>query len=254
LNRTSRIDRWRDLERAVVGCERCPRLIDHCRTVARVRRRAYRDQEYWGRPVPGFGDPNARILMLGLAPAAHGANRTGRMFTGDRSGDWLYGSLHRVGSSSQPRSVSRDDGLRLCGVFVSATCRCAPPGNKPTSEEMANCVAYLDREFELLEGLRVVVALGKIAWDAALRRVQRVAPDDLPRPKPRFSHGAECRLPFRVEEPSIWLLGSYHPSQQNTQTGRLTRAMFDRAMKRAATLAQSEPGRPSRVVSVQEEC
>ena len=176
--------------------------------------------------------------MLGLAPAAHGANRTGRMFTGDRSGDWLYGALQRVGMSNQARSVGLDDGLELRGVFISATCRCAPPANKPTNEEMANCVPYLDREFELLGSLRVVVALGKIAWDAALRRVQRLAPDGLPRPKPRFSHGGECRLPFRAQEPPIWLLGSYHPSQQNTQTGRLTRAMFDRAMKRAATLAQ----------------
>jgi len=232
-----RNDRWQRLERSVVSCKRCPRLIDHCREVARTRRRAYRDQVYWGRPVPGFGDRQARILMLGLAPAAHGANRTGRMFTGDRSGDWLYGALHRVGLASQTLSVGRDDGLELRGVYISATCRCAPPANKPTPEEEANCVSYLDREFELLDRLGVVVALGKIAWDAALRRVRRVAPEGLPRPKPRFSHGAECRLPFRADDEPIWLLGSYHPSQQNTQTGRLTRPMFDRAMKRAVTLA-----------------
>lgn len=210
--------------------------MDHCREVARTRRRAYRDQVYWGKPVPGFGDRQARILLLGLAPAAHGANRTGRMFTGDRSGDWLYGALHRAGLSNRPRSDGRDDGLELRGAFISATCRCAPPANKPSTDEMTHCESYLDREFELLAGLRVVVALGKIAWDASLRRVQRIAPGDLPRPKPRFSHGAECRLPFREDGAPIWLLGSYHPSQQNTQTGRLTRKMFDSAMERAVLL------------------
>jgi uracil-DNA glycosylase family 4 len=158
------------------------------------------------------------------------------MFTGDRSGDWLYGALHRAELSNRPRSDGRDDGLELRGAFVSATCRCAPPDNKPSIDEMANCESYLDREFELLAGLRVVVALGKIAWDASLRRVQRIAPGDLPRPKPRFSHGAECRLPFREDGASIWLLGSYHPSQQNTQTGRLTREMFDSAIERAVLL------------------
>jgi uracil-DNA glycosylase family 4 len=158
------------------------------------------------------------------------------MFTGDRSGDWLYGALHRVGLSNRSRSESRDDGLKLRGAYISATCRCAPPANKPSTDEMVNCEPYLDREFELLSGLRVVVALGKIAWDAALRRVQRVAPGSLPRPRPRFSHGAECRLPFRGSGSSIWMLGSYHPSQQNTHTGRLTREMFDGAMERAVDL------------------
>lgn len=237
MTRILRIDGWQRLETSIVSCERCPRLVDHCREVARTRRRAYREQVYWGKPVPGFGDRQARILLLGLAPAAHGANRTGRMFTGDRSGDWLYGALHRAGLSNRPRSDGRDDGLELRGAFISATCRCAPPANKPSTDEMANCESYLDREFELLAGLRVVVALGKIAWDASLRRVQRIRPGDLPRPKPRFSHGAECRLPFREDGPSIWLLGSYHPSQQNTQTGRLTREMFDSAMERAVRLA-----------------
>lgn len=236
MTRSSRLDGWRRLESSIVSCERCPRLVGHCQEVARTRRRAFRNQVYWGKPVPGFGDRQARILLLGLAPAAHGANRTGRMFTGDRSGDWLYGALHRAGLSNRPRSDGRDDGLELRGAFISATCRCAPPDNKPSTDEMANCESYLDREFELLAGLRVVVALGKIAWDASLRRVQRIAPRDLPRPKPRFAHGAECRLPFREDGASIWLLGSYHPSQQNTQTGRLTREMFDSAMERAVLL------------------
>ena len=237
MTRSSRLDGWRRLESSIESCERCPRLVDHCREVARTRRRAYRDQVYWGKPVPGFGDRQARILLIGLAPAAHGANRTGRMFTGDRSGDWLYGALHRAGLSNRPRSDGRDDGLELRGAFISATCRCAPPANKPSTDEMANCESYLDREFELLAGLRVVVALGKIAWDASLRRVQRIAPGDLPRPKPRFSDGAECRLPFREDGAPILLLGSYHPSQQNTQTGRLTREMFDSVMERAVRLA-----------------
>jgi uracil-DNA glycosylase family 4 len=237
MTSASEVDRWARLERSVVSCRRCPRLIDHCREVARTRRRAYRDQVYWGRPVPGFGDRRARILMLGLAPAAHGANRTGRMFTGDRSGDWLFAALHRAGLSNQARSVDPDDGLRLRDVYISATCRCAPPANKPTAEEMAACERHLDAELELLDRLRVVVALGKIAWDAALRRVQRVVPDGLPRPRPRFSHGAECSLPFLPDESPVLLLGSYHPSQQNTHTGRLTRPMLDRVMKRAVALA-----------------
>jgi uracil-DNA glycosylase family 4 len=233
---------WSGLERRIVACRRCPRLIEHCREVARVRRRAYRDQRYWGRPVPGFGSRVARILMLGLAPAAHGANRTGRMFTGDRSGDWLYGALHRIGLASQPESTARDDGLRLRDVFISATCRCAPPGNRPTPEEMARCEPFLDRELELLSRLRVTVALGRIAWDAALRRARRIAPRDLPRPRPVFAHGAVARLPLREGRPPIWLLGSYHPSQQNTQTGRLTRTMFDSVLRRAVELAAGRVG------------
>jgi uracil-DNA glycosylase family 4 len=238
LTRAPRSDGWQRLERSIENCERCPRLRDHCREVARTRRRAYRDQVYWGKPVPGFGDHRARILFLGLAPAAHGANRTGRMFTGDRSGEWLYGALHRVGLSGRALSEGRGDGLTLRGAFISATCRCAPPANRPSREEMARCEPYLDREFELLGRLRVVVALGQIAWDAALRRAQRSSTEGLPRPRPRFGHGSTCRLPFREHEPPFWLLGSYHPSQQNTQTGRLTRAMFDRVMRRAVALAE----------------
>ncbi|HKQ62723.1 MAG TPA: uracil-DNA glycosylase family protein, partial [Candidatus Polarisedimenticolaceae bacterium] len=153
---------WAELERAIVGCERCPRLVRHCREVARTRRRAYRDQTYWGRPVPGFGDVRARILLLGLAPAAHGANRTGRMFTGDSSGDWLYAALHRAGLADRPRAESRQDGLTLRGAFINAACRCAPPDNRPLPAELARCARFLDREFELLAELRVTVALGKI--------------------------------------------------------------------------------------------
>lgn len=230
---------WDRLERDVIACERCPRLVAHCREVARVRRRAYRDETYWGRPVPSFGDPGARILMLGLAPAAHGANRTGRMFTGDGSGDWLYAALHRAGLASQARAASRDDGLRLHGVLVTATCRCAPPVNRPRPDEMRACEPFLDREFEMLRALRVAVALGGIAWGAALRRAARVDPQGVPRPRPRFGHGARVCLPLRENGDPVWLLGSYHPSRQNTQTGRLTRPMLDRVIRQAVKLAEN---------------
>lgn len=232
---------WDALEREIVACERCPRLRRHCRLVARERRRAYRDQDYWGRPVPGFGDRRARIVLLGLAPAAHGANRTGRMFTGDRSGDWLYGALHRAGLANRPEAESRDDGLELDGVFITAACRCAPPGNRPTPEELARCAPYLDRELEFLDRLEVAVALGKIAWDAALRRAARVEPGRLPRPRPAFAHGAETPLPLGAGRRPIWLIGSYHPSQQNTQTGRLTRSMLDAVIGKAALRAGRPP-------------
>jgi uracil-DNA glycosylase family 4 len=230
---------WDRLRRRIVGCQLCPRLREHCREVARIRRRAYRDETYWGRPVPGFGDPRARIVLVGLAPAAHGANRTGRMFTGDRSGDWLYGALHRHGAANQPESRDRGDGLELDDVYVTAACRCAPPGNRPLREEMDRCSRFLDREFDLLDRLNVVVALGGIAWDAVLRRSARVAPGAMPRPRPRFGHGATVRLQVRGEAEAVWVLGSYHPSQQNTQTGRLTRPMFDRVLREATGLARS---------------
>jgi uracil-DNA glycosylase family 4 len=229
---------WSRLEREVVACERCPRLVRHCREVARVKRRAYKDETYWGRPVPSFGDRDARIVLLGLAPAAHGANRTGRMFTGDRSGDWLYAALHRAGLANQAEARSADDGLELRDAFITATCRCAPPGNRPTRDEMESCAGYLDRELDLLKRARVVLALGQIAWDAALRRARRIAPGEFPRPKPRFGHAAQAKVVLRDGAAPIWLLGSYHPSQQNTQTGRLTRPMLDKVLRKAVRLAE----------------
>ena len=199
------------LARDVTACERCPRLREHCLEIARVKRRAYRDQEYWGRPVPGFGDPKARLLILGLAPGAHGANRTGRMFTGDRSGEFLFRALHETGFASQAESVSRDDGLYLIDCYITASARCAPPDNKPTPEEVRQCRPYLERELKLLKQTRVVVALGGLAFGNYLAdRGVRL----------KFGHGAEARIDDH------WLIGSYHPSQQNTQTGRLTREML----------------------------
>jgi uracil-DNA glycosylase family 4 len=217
----------RRLNQELVACRRCPRLVEWRERVAREKRAAFRDQTYWGRPVPGFGDPAARLLVLGLAPAAHGGNRTGRIFTGDRSGDWLFGSLHRTGFANQPHSVARDDGLALRDCYVTAPVKCAPPDNKPLPLERANCAPWLDRELELVPTIRVVVALGAYAWDAALRHLGPV------RPKPRFGHGAEAALPGRRT-----LLGSYHVSQQNTNTGRLTEAMLDRVFLRARELVE----------------
>ena len=241
MRRRPQAGAWARLEQSIVACSRCPRLVEHRTDVARVRRRAYRDQVYWGRPVPGFGDRRAPILVLGLAPAAHGANRTGRMFTGDGSGEWLYRALHRAGLSDRAESVSRDDGLRLRGAFISAACRCAPPANRPSAEEFRNCAPFLDREVELLSGIRVVLALGGIAWDTALRLSARVAPESLPRPRPRFGHGARTRLALRASGSPVWLLGCYHPSRQNTQTGRLTRTMLDAAVRRSVRLAGLSP-------------
>jgi uracil-DNA glycosylase family 4 len=199
--------------------------------VARTRRRAYQDEVYWGRPVPGFGDPAARIVLVGLAPGAHGANRTGRMFTGDGSGDFLYAALHRAGLASQPTSRARGDGLALRGAFVTAAARCAPPDNRPVPAELARCAPFLDRELAVLGGARVLVALGAIAWDACLAHLAR-AGATVPRPRPRFAHGAEARL-----SGAPVLLGSYHPSRQNTQTGRLVPAMLDEVLARAVALA-----------------
>jgi len=215
------------VRRAVVACERCPRLRRHCLAVARVKRRAFRDQVYWGRPVPGFGDADARLLIVGLAPAAHGGNRTGRMFTGDASGDWLYEALHRHGFASQARSVSRDDGLSLTDCWVSAAVRCAPPGNRPAPREADACRAYLVAELALLRRVRVIVALGRFAHDAWLAASGWAV--RLPAgARPRFAHGAETRLPD-----GRLFLASYHPSQRNTNTGLLTRPMFHGVFARA---------------------
>lgn len=222
----------RELERIaaeIVGCRSCPRLVEWRERVARDKTARFADQTYWGRPVPGFGDPAAGILVVGLAPAAHGGNRTGRIFTGDRSGDFLFGSLHRVGLSNRPTSVSRDDGLRLIRAYLSAVNRCAPPANKPTPAERDTCLPFLAREIAALEPLRVLVALGAFAWDGALRALSALGHPT--RPRPRFGHAAEASVgPFV-------LLGSYHPSQQNTFTGKLTPQMLDAVFERAAELA-----------------
>jgi uracil-DNA glycosylase family 4 len=219
------------LKREVIACERCPRLREYCARVAAERRRAYRDWDYWGRPVPPFGDPEARLLVIGLAPAAHGGNRTGRVFTGDRSGDFLFRALYETGFASQPESVSRDDGMQLTGAYISAAVRCAPPDNKPTPEEFRNCRPYLERELDLLSHLRVVVALGKLAFDAYLGilRDQGVI-----RTRSAFVF-AHDREHFIAPGLPI-LISSYHPSQQNTSTGRLTAKMLHDVFARARNL------------------
>ena len=212
-----------DIEREVVTCRACPRLVAWREQVARTKRPAFADEEYWARPVPAFGDPQARLVVLGLAPAAHGGNRTGRMFTGDRSGDFLYASLYRTGFANQPTSRHRGDGLALRDCWITAPVRCAPPANKPTPDERDRCVRFMTRELALLP-VRVVVALGAFGWDAALRHFGPV------RPKPRFGHGAEAPVG------DITLLASYHVSQQNTFTGKLTPDMLDAVFHRAAEL------------------
>jgi len=226
------------LLREIIECQRCPRLISYCREVATAKRRAYLDWDYWGRPVPSFGDPSARLLILGLAPGAHGANRTGRMFTGDRSGDFLYRSLHKAGFASQPESRSADDGLELHDAWITASIHCAPPGNKPWPEEFRNCRPYFERELDLLRNVRVVVVLGKIALDTYLSVLK--------------SHGAIARIAdFRFGHDLLYdlepaLLCSYHPSQQNTSTGKLTQEMLDAIFLRAAKIIRSGPVRAVR--------
>jgi uracil-DNA glycosylase family 4 len=219
----------------IVACRRCPRLVRHREAVANRPPRRYVGQTYWARPLPGFGDARARVLIMGLAPAAHGGNRTGRMFTGDRSGDWLYRALHRAGFANQPTSLHRDDGLVLRDAYITAALRCAPPDNKPTPDELARCQPFLLEELRRLDRVAVVVALGKIGWDAYLR-ARRALGAPLPRPLPRFGHGAEARMPDGVV-----LLGSFHPSQQNTFTGRLTRPMLQGVFRRARTLSRGRP-------------
>ncbi len=213
-----------ELNRALVACERCPRLVEYCRRVAREKRRAFRDFDYWGRPVPGLGDPHARVLLVGLAPAAHGANRTGRMFTGDGSGDFLTPALHRAGFANQPASTQVGDGLKLKDLYIVAVAHCAPPSNKPAPQEIANCRPYLVEHLRLLKDLRVIVALGKIAFDGVLRALPE-AGVPIPAPRPAFAHGAEYPVgPYL-------LVATYHPSRQNTQTGRLTKTMLDRIFR-----------------------
>jgi len=220
------------LNARIVACELCPRLRAHCAEVAQKRRRAYSDWEYWGRPVPSFGDPKARVMALGLAPGAHGSNRTGRPFTGDGSGDFLYPVLHEAGFASQAKAISRDDGMKLSGLWITAMARCAPPGNKPTPEELRNCAPWLDQEMSLLTDLRVVVCLGRIAFDGLLGHLMRTGALKT-RAGFAFAHGAEHKLPG-----GLIAIASYHPSLQNTNTGKLTRAMLLKVFKRARTLTE----------------
>jgi len=225
-------DRLEQLHAQVVACTRCPRLRAYCETVAAAKRRAFQHEVYWGKPVPGFGDPAARIWIIGLAPAAHGGNRTGRVFTGDRSGDFLFAALYRSGLANQPTSVRPGDGLELRDCYISATARCAPPANKPLPGEIANCAEYLDREWELLGRKRVLLALGRIAWDAVVALAARNGSIRPPK-RPLFGHGAENPLGG-----GLTLVGSYHVSQQNTFTGKLTPSMFDEVLRRCSELAR----------------
>lgn len=219
-----------ELAREIHSCRRCPRLVDWREARAADPPRRYKGEDYWGRPLSGFGDPDAKVAIVGLAPAANGANRTGRMFTGDRSGDWLYAALHRAGFANQPTSTHRDDGLKLQGAYVTAVVRCAPPANRPTPDERDRCLPYLERELTLLKSCRTIVALGGFAWDGTLRALKALG-NEVPRPRPRFGHGTEAEV-------GEWtLLGCYHPSQQNTFTGRLTEPMLDAVFSQARELA-----------------
>jgi uracil-DNA glycosylase family 4 len=226
------LTRLQALQAGMVECRACPRLVAWREEAARVKVRRFRDWEYWARPLPGFGDPRARLLLMGLAPAAHGGNRTGRMFTGDRSGDFLYAALYRAGFANQPTSVQRGDGLKLTDAFITAPCRCAPPANRPLPVELEKCSVWLDGEISLLPRVRAVLALGGIGWGAALAHFRRRG-YEVPRPRPRFGHGAEARIPG-----GPLLLGSYHVSQQNTNTGKLTPQMMDRVLSRAKELIE----------------
>jgi len=219
-----------ELTAELVGCRRCPRLVEWRERVARAKVARFREETYWGRPVPGFGDPEARVLIVGLAPAAHGGNRTGRVFTGDASGDFLFAAMYEVGLANQPTGRRPDDGLELRRAYIAAAVRCAPPANKPLPSERDNCAPYLARELALLEGIRVIVPLGAYGWGAALRAIAAVSGVD-PRPRPKFGHGAEARIGQYA------IVGSYHPSQQNTFTGRLSREMLVAVLARAQDLA-----------------
>jgi uracil-DNA glycosylase len=233
----SRPPELRALDREIVGCRACPRLVAWREEVAVEKRAAFRDETYWGRPVPSFGDPAARVLVAGLAPAAHGANRTGRVFTGDRSGDFLYASLFRTGFANQPTSVSVDDGLELRDLSITAAVRCAPPANKPTPAERDTCLPYLVRELALFGDVRVIVVLGAFAYDA-VGKVLAASGAPLPTPRPKFSHGVEVPTARAV------VVGCFHPSQQNTFTGKLTEPMIDAVFLRARALAEAVPSRP----------
>lgn len=218
------------LNQEIVGCKKCPRLIAYCQKIGKEKRRAYMDWEYWAKPVPGFGDINAKVLVIALAPGAHGSNRTGRVFTGDGSGNFMYPVLHRTGFASQPEARRRDDGLKLSGAYITAVARCAPPANKPTPQEIANCSRFLDREFEILKKVKVVVALGKIGFDGYLDHLKRRGLIHT-RSAYKFGHGAKYKMPD-----SRWLLASYHPSIQNTNTGKLTEKMFEKVFQEAKKL------------------
>jgi uracil-DNA glycosylase family 4 len=232
---TPRMNSLAALERRIPACRACPRLVSWREEVGRTRRRAYRDWTYWARPVPGFGDPRARLVIVGLAPGAHGGNRTGRAFTGDRSGDFLYAALYRAGLANQPTSRDRDDGLRLEGAWVTLAVRCVPPDNRPRPDELIRCAPWLEAEQDFLRP-RAVLALGAIAWATVLGHFRRRGLE-VPRPSPRFAHGAELELPGAPR-----LFGAYHVSQQNTQTGRLTPEMFDQVLRRAARVGRGERG------------
>ena len=233
------------IERDIVRCEKCPRLRRYCQEIARIKRRAYRDQDYWGRPVPGFGDARARVWIVGLAPGAHGANRTGRIFTGDSSGDWLYRALHAAGFARIPTSTARDDGQKLDDAYISAAGRCAPPGNKPEAAELDRCAEFLGREFAAFDRLQIVVPLGKIAFDAVLRLLA-AAGYAIPKPRPQFAHRGRFVLTAATggSRRALVILPSYHPSRQNTQTGRLTRPMFDGVFADARALLGCPSHRP----------
>jgi uracil-DNA glycosylase family 4 len=230
----SKLTKLQTLTLEVIACNRCPRLREYCTRVAEVKRRAYRDQEYWGKPIPGFGDPHAKLLVIGLAPAAHGGNRTGRVFTGDRSGDFLFRALYETGFASQPESISRADGMKLAEAYIAAAVRCAPPDNKPNPDEFRNCRPYLEREIDLLKDLRVVVALGRIAFDAYLG-ILRDRGTIQSRSAFAFGHDRE----HRIAEGVPTLISSYHPSQQNTSTGKLTAAMLRDVFERARSIVTS---------------
>lgn len=226
------IDSWSQLNEQIIACQRCPRLIEYCREIARTKRKSYADQSYWGRPVPNFGPRKARLVIVGLAPGAHGANRTGRMFTGDRSGDWLYRALHKAGFATQPESVSAKDGLRLRDCLITAACHCAPPDNRPTANELATCSDWLAITLDMVRP-QVIVALGQIAWNGVFRLAKQCGWHQAARPK--FGHGAEFAIPDQFV-----IVGSYHPSQQNTFTGRLTEAMLDEVFDRARAVVDRE--------------